>query len=692
MEEYWFPYKGIGNVLASSPYALLNVVEKEAGYQLLICSLQNIKEQLWVTIDGKNIYQKEIHLKPLEVDSIFIKSIKSKNITVKIGNDKLVYESKSKDLKRPLKSDISFNWNSVYGNYVKGKEFEAQRNYAKAEKFYSVCIDLEPAYLPALSRLALLYYKKMDYNKALEYATKAISINTYDPEGNYIYGLVNAKLKNKHDALSGFSIAITTPQYRSASYYEITKIHFKAKEYTKALKYAQKSLESNAKNYNGLKIKAIIYRNLGKYAKATTTLTKIESRDATYNFSAFENYLQDPTLEKLNGFKGKTTNELPAQSYLELALDYYALDLFEESTKVLEIAPKDVIVNYWLSFLYKKQGKLSVAKIALNKALEASSELVFPFRQETVHILETSLLEQDHWKTRYYLGLIYWHLNKKDKAKIYFESCEMKPDFAPFYLARATLFSEQTKENQSDLHKALQLDKYDWKVNKRLSEFYTKKEDKEKALYYAQKAYRVAKSNSGVIVHLAETMLNQHEYLNCLKLLENHTLIPYEGFSKGRKIYYQACIKQAFRAFKKKRKREAVTFANKSRAWPINIGIGKPYHVDERMADFIVALVKEQSNKVNEANLYYTKVMNYKPSKVTNDTPNLLVQLVAAQKLQSLSEIETVQQYLNDPEMLGKNNRWVKEKYADYNKTKKAIKDKALIIHQVLFNVSILKN
>lgn len=685
MEEYWFPIKDIGNVVASSPLGLMNLIEKDQGYEILICPLQKIDEEIKVIIDGNNVYSKNLILKPLETNSIDVVATKGDNVSVRIGGDKLVYISDSKDLKRPLELDEPFNWDSAYGNYVRAKELEAQRNYAEAEKYYNKSLGIEKTYLPSLSRLALSYYRKMDYDQALTYATKALAINTYDPEGNYIYGLVNKRLNNKYDALSGFSIAVSSPLYRSSSFYEMAKIHFIAKEYNKALNYLEKSLSSNSNNYNALKIEAIIHRILENYSDARSTLSKIEDRDATDNFSGFEEYLINPNDRNLRAFKQITNTEFPAQNFIELALFYYDLDLVDEAIKVLEASPKDVIVSYWLSYFYRNQGDTSQSNFSLSSAIEVNPEFVFPFRHETVHVLEKSLSERKHWKTLYYLGLIHWHLNSIEKAKDYFEACKMDPDFAPFYLARASLFSGEKAKNQKDLEKAHEIDPLNWRVNIRLSEFFISNENKEKGLDFAKKAFELNATNSEAIVHLAKSLLGQEDYLACLKLLEEHTLIPYEGFSEGRAIYHDASIKQAYSYLNQGRFDRAIDFANKSREWPKNIGVGKPYHVDERMADFITALAKEMENKLDEADYYYRRVIDYEVEETNSDTITLLVQLVATQKLQSSSKINGVQKLL-DKVQVSNSLDWVKKVFEDYSRTDKTVVDKISIVNRILFD------
>jgi hypothetical protein len=49
----------------------------------------------------------------------------------------------------------------------------------------------------------------MNYQAAFDAAAKAMSINTYDPAGNYYYALASLKTQQIFDAKDGFDIAAT---------------------------------------------------------------------------------------------------------------------------------------------------------------------------------------------------------------------------------------------------------------------------------------------------------------------------------------------------------------------------------------------------------------------------------------------------------------------------------------------------
>ena len=84
-----------------------------------------------------------------------------------------------------------------------------------------------------------------------------------------------------------------------------------------------------------------------------------------------KNIFNGPRNENLLNFNSFIRNELPYETYLELALEYVNQGLDEEAIRVLEQSPPYPIVYYWLAYLYRnvstkkqsisQQGRRNVA-------------------------------------------------------------------------------------------------------------------------------------------------------------------------------------------------------------------------------------------------------------------------------------------------------------------------------------------
>ena len=89
-----------------------------------------IKKPIKVTASGQPIYAKRVSFKPLKTfsDSIQFNG-NGDHLALSIGGTKLKYDSDpvKEELSRPLDTPRDFDWNSVYGIYLQGKENVRQR-------------------------------------------------------------------------------------------------------------------------------------------------------------------------------------------------------------------------------------------------------------------------------------------------------------------------------------------------------------------------------------------------------------------------------------------------------------------------------------------------------------------------------------------------------------------------------------
>ena len=102
--------------------------------------------------------------------------------------------------------------------YLMGRQHELMREYGRAIDTYSECVKSDPLHIPAMVRLAELYYRRMDYGQALAWARKALELDTYHPAANFVCGTILKNSGNLGAAREALSWAARSPEYRSAAY------------------------------------------------------------------------------------------------------------------------------------------------------------------------------------------------------------------------------------------------------------------------------------------------------------------------------------------------------------------------------------------------------------------------------------------------------------------------------------------
>jgi hypothetical protein len=614
--EYWYPFKNTGGVASADLNGVFNLKRKGGDVTLFISPVSYINDTLKVRdTDGKLIYHNSVHLKPLQSFQQTISLNNSEEIGKIILGESIVnlQDSSAKTLDRPLKPDSDFDWNSAYGLYLKGRYASGTRHYKEAEKGIRASLDKESFFMPSLTEMAYLQYRKMNYDSSFYYARKALSIDTYAPAANYYYGLAALKLNKRYDALDGFQIAVITPKFRSAAYTELSKMQIRKQHYKKAYKLAAKSLVYNSKNITSLQLQYLASRLMGHTDAIKDIKKHVLKLDPLNNFIRFENYWQQKTKHSKKEFTDLIRDELPQQTYLNLAIWYYHLGRKEESKKILEICPeKNDEILYWLAYLNKDNAD---ANKWLNKADTGDPHFVFPYRNESATVMQWAVRYTQNWKPRYYLALIVNFHNHKRKALNLLESIKKQINFAPLYVTRARLRdSTNTAAILKDYKTAASVNKKDWRYGKYLSEYLLTLNKKKRALKVIAPYYKKDTDNYITGMLYARCLMLNDQYKDAEKVLGSIHILPYEGAKNGHKLYKQIKLMLALQLLKHRNYQKALKKVDESRQWPEHLGVGKPYPnmINDRLQNEIENLIRkaEKKHKLNkkQINSYVSKV------------------------------------------------------------------------------------
>ncbi|HYK90713.1 MAG TPA: DUF5107 domain-containing protein [Acidobacteriota bacterium] len=604
--EVWFPYKKIGPMVKATPYAALNARNTGDAVDLSVCALQKIDEFLTVRAGGKEIYRERLSLNPMEVyEKRLPASVKKGELRVEIG-DKLDYtDDPGADLlKRPL-NFRNYEEKTLEGLYQTAEREEKARNYDLALQKYLECLKREPMHMRALTRVAELYCRRAEYKKALDYAAKALDYVMYDPDANYIYGVIARRMGNLTDAKETLGWAARSMKYRSSANCQLGEIYLMEGNSGRALEFLQRALDYDAHNVKALEVLGSACRLLKQPEKAREVLRKILDIDPLNHLARFEEYLLDPDAGKLESFKSMIRNELPHETYLEIAMHYLSLGLEDDALRVLEVAPEYPTIGYWRAYLMREKSPDKSMEV-LKKAAALSPYLVFPFREESIPVYQwADKASGGDWKAKYYLGLVYWGLRRHEDALEMLTQCGDKPDYASAYVSRAWLEKEANpRKALADFERALAVDPKDWRNWNHLASYYAEQGMHEKALKLAEEASKLFPDEDLIRILLARSLLNSGRYQACFDVLQNATILPFEGQRDVHELFVQCQICLAMEAMKKSRYDDAINRLEGSKEFPARLGTGKPQNPDYRVQDYLMMLTYDkigQASKTEEA-------------------------------------------------------------------------------------------
>jgi tetratricopeptide (TPR) repeat protein len=606
--EHWFPVGKIGGFVLASEHGALNLADGPDGVEVRLSPLQRVADTLEVFDGERRVYAHDVNSIPLRPWRVATGvRVPRERLRVRLAAHGLEYDGAAGAgaLSRPLTTPAAFDWTSVYGRWLEGKELIRQRSYADAQRALESALAGDPYYVPALVDLAMLRFRALDAARARDLARTALSIDAYDPGANYYYALATAELGAFDDARDGFEVAAVSSEFRVAAWSGLARLWMRRGQVERAATYATRAIEASPLTLEARQVLALAQRVAGDREGAARTLAGIEQIDALSHFVHAERWIASSEARDRAAFTGAIRNELPAETYLELAAWYAGLGRFGEADRVLEAAPAQGEVQYWRAWLASQlPDRAERVSGLLAEADHASPALVFPFRTESARVFEWAATQSTNWRPKYYLALVHASRGEAGRALEWFERCADAPDYAPFYAARAEARRGRSPGGElADLRRAAALDPAQWRVDRRLVERALAEGRPEEAYAMAGAGFARAPDNYVLGLALAKTAIATRRYDEAAALLARLEVLPYEGSTEGRRLHREAHLMRAVSDLRAGRVEAALASIERARTWPENLGAGQPYRadVDERLEDWMAAESLARAGRATEA-------------------------------------------------------------------------------------------
>lgn len=609
-KEIWFPYSGIGPLAGASPVVALSLNRGQDGLGLGLYALEEIRDTLVVKEEGREIFRGQINLRPAQNMVIGLKDVSSPdNLVISLGRKIIHPTSKDSELSRPLKFHHP-SGDSPQALFLAAQNLENERNYTAALEKYLEVIRKEPEHLPALNRLAELYLRRGEYQTAQDYARRGLEISMYDPEANYVYGLIARKLNRWSDARETLGWAARSPALAGPAYLQLAEMALAEKDYSGAEDLARRASDRDGQNPLPYELLASVLRLQGKEKEARQNIRQLLELEPLNHLARYELYLLKRDSRRLHDFQNMIRNEFPAETYLELALYYWRTGQPEQAAELLSLAPENPEVLAWQSFVHRDRDR-EKSLVFLDRAAKASPWLVFPFREESIPVFEWAASRRpDCWKFRYYLGLIYWHKGRWSEARKMFASLD-EADYYPVFIARAYLNPEDSEAAYLDLQKARELAPEAWRTWHHLISHELARGHNQAALEHSLQASEKFPDNIYIQSDTVKALLAGARYEQASALLDRMQVLPYEGASEVHALFERTHLHLALNLMLEKNWAAALSEIARSREYPETLGTGRPYDPDQRIQDFLEALCLEKLGRTAEARTKYQNIIDY---------------------------------------------------------------------------------
>ncbi|MDX3917137.1 MAG: DUF5107 domain-containing protein [Pseudosphingobacterium sp.] len=644
--EYWYPYQGIGKPSTSRPLATLNISSKNNSIRLRLLANSPIRDSLIVYNEADETITS--CFVELNTGETLERDIPCPSLTsvakVKLQGEifDLAEQEKQNVLNRPSRKPVALDSSSAYGLYLQGRDLMRFRSYREAFPKIRESLMREPFLLPALVEMAKLKIFHLEYDYAYIYAQKALSVDTYHGEANYYYGLAAAHLDKVYDALDAFEVASLDPAWKNAAYTQLSALYIRRKEFSKSLEYAGKALKCNQDNVFALQLQYIGARLCQRKALCDTVKRRLADLDPLNHFLRFEQYFAERSDTTREAFVSLIRNELPVETYLELAIWYANLQLKEEACEVLELAPKNAEILYWLAWLNRNNPTESEAW--LKQVGQADLMRNFPFREESAAIFDWVIKEHPSWQGFYLMALLQQFRNNPSVARRLVQEVNEPVDFAPFYVLKALLSdSTQSSDVLVNIRKAIEIDKNEWRYGQLMAKYLLADRQYIASEKVLRNYYEKNPENYVIGLDYVRALLLNKRLKEAEKVLQEIRILPFEGATDGRKLYEQTKLLLALEAFNNRKFDLTLKKVQEAKLWPVNLGAGEPYleEKDERIADWIAVEVYRKKQKPDSCRRILEKMA---ASKGVLSYPVSLLQVAALVKLGRKTEAARLMQ------------------------------------------------
>ncbi|KPL10002.1 MAG: hypothetical protein AMS26_22085, partial [Bacteroides sp. SM23_62] len=322
-----------------------------------------------------------------------------------------------------------------------------------------------------------------------------------------------------------------------------------------------------------------------------------EKNDLLDIWSGFEIYLCHAALgnsqeasQSLESIKNRFRDY--AQTYLELSLDYANAGCWEDAIKVLTVSGTSLsqeereypLLDYNLGYYHQQQGDHEQALEHYRRASGRSPDYCFPFRLESIRILEAAIeANPEDAMARYYLGNLLFEMQPERAITLWEEASEMGSDFPTLYRNLGWAYYKIRQDIPGAImhyEKAVALDNKDQRLLYELDLVYADgRVSPEKRLKMLQDNHQAIADNNVSDALSREVMLlvQLGQYDEALEVANNNYFRQWEGVSKAYSSYVDAHLLRGWDSFQQGRVQEALEDYLAALVYPANMMVAEPY-------------------------------------------------------------------------------------------------------------------
>ena len=508
----------------------------------------------------------------------------------------------------------------------------------RLEQFHNPSLDPEPFYQETLRRdpldsrvntmMGIRSCKNSEFEKAEESLKTAVSragrdyTRLRDAEPLYYLGVALRALGREQEATDAFSRATWDLAFRSPAHYQLAELACREGDFVAALAHLEKSLGVNSSNVEALTLKVVVLRKLDRANEA----------EQLANDTAAQNPLSFWVRNELVLLGEKEWVSVAAllrdevQSYLEIAVRYGNSGFWKEAIQVLRRAVDgsnaslngQPMIFYYLAHYYSQQKEPSQSREWLERASQQQPDLCFPFRLESIPVLEEAQELNPHDALApYLLGNLLYELQPSKAILAWEKSRELDDSYATVHrnlgLGYAQVENDTPKAIRS-LEEAVRLEPEDPRLYYELDLLYAfGRVAPEKRLALLEANQETVKLRDDALSQQISLYVQTKQYDRALEILGTHQFHVWEGEADIHDVYVDAHLLRGLENFRNENFTAVLSDFRSALEYPENLEVGAPLHPRRYPQIYcMIGHVLQELDRGGEAREFFQKAVDAK--------------------------------------------------------------------------------
>ncbi len=633
-EGYWYPLKEMKGLVKLNCEAAINFSLHDGKLLLALNTTTEFRDATLRLLVGSNeVFSETVTIGPGEFWQRQIATPSNAKTCRLIfqdhnGREIITYcpEEEEKDLPPPeVEPELpSGEMASAEETYLDGYYALKHWSPIRAIKRFEDALKKDPGFTPALRGLAIICYKTGRFNEAYELCTRALHRNDDDHAARYYRALSKIKLGIEERTEEDLILVGRRVDFRHVAPYVLASLAVTRNDFSRAEELLRQAIHHNPKDLKARAMLASVLRRHGRPEEALEQVHGVLAEDPINCLGIVEQVL-------LGGEGELALLKDDPQYYLEAAWDYAQMNLQEDAAAALKLyegrpgAAKHPFVCFFLGYLADESNDDNLARTYYGLGTSLPVDYVFPFRTESLAVLNTGLRYMPgNWKLHYYLGtLLTAHFRWKEGLDHLLLAQAASPKCSVLYRNVGEIYWKKLNdlENaQAAYEKALECDPGDFSYYVALDCLYREVGGNEKRERLFAEAPPTVAKDFRVLFAQAGYYADVGRVDEALQILRHNTFHPWEGWTKVWKLYNRVLHLRADKHMKHGEYDEAMEDLRQATEYPENLGTGRPHNPNYVREHYKLGLCHKCLGKNAQAREYFAKAASCSRGHLQDDS------------------------------------------------------------------------